>query len=179
MPKKTYKPEFTDLRSITRDSDRCLTVVYLLDSYGVDRMKWLEFGQAMLSSTHTHLKTTTLSAYMLDATDFEEDSAYALTLPIIGLAFEHLSYHTSIFHGWVAPDAGDDGDGFSEFRVPRPGYNPMEHEDAKTCTRCEKHHIIVPEDFYVPPFDAELYEAVRGHRVEIRIGPNWKSNKEG
>jgi hypothetical protein len=41
----------------------------------------------------------------------------------------------------------------------------MEHPNAVTCENCEDPHIIVPLGFYV-----ELYEAVRGKKVEIPIG---------
>jgi hypothetical protein len=171
MPKQVYQPEFTDLTSITRRSDRCVTAVAIFDKYCMHGMNWLRFGQANIA-THDRKQTTTLTSYMLNATDFEEDSAYAICLPLIGFHFEYIAYHHVIFGAWVAPDAGPDKDGsFADFHVPRPGYNPMEHEDAEECSICEKPHIIVPEGYYVPPFDAELYEAVRGKRVEIRIGP--------
>lgn len=164
MSKKPYQPEYTDLRSITRHSDRCQTVVILEERYRLKRMKWLELGQCSLS-TNDRTGITELSSYMLDATDFEEDSAYAIKLPLIGLRLEHVFYHQSSFTAWVSMEDGED-----DFKVPRPGYNPMEHEHAHECEDCEKKHIIVPEGFYVPPFDEELFEAVKGHRVEILLG---------
>lgn len=171
MGKKLYQPEYTDLRSVTRYSDQCETTVYLFDKMGVDSFKWLHFGQANLDS-HDRKKTHTLKAYLAGATDFEHDSAHALQLPLIGLTFEHLFYHRVCFLAWIAPDAGPDPDGrWADFHVPRPGYDPRKHEDAEECTVCETKHIVVPEGFYLPPFDNELYQAVKGRRVEVRIGP--------
>jgi len=83
------------------------------------------------------------------------------------------------FNAWVDPDIGME----SDFRVPRPGYNPMEHPNATRCEepgRCGGPHVIVPENMYAgAPFDAELYKAVRGRRVEVQIGPAYPDGEDG
>jgi len=170
MGRERYKPELTDLTGITRDSDSCLTRVFISDKYGMNRMEWLRFGQASMND-HDRRKMTILKSYLDGATDFEHDSAYALQLPIIGVYFDSLFYHTVTFGGWIAPDAGGS---FAFFHVPRPGYDPRKHEDSVECSDCKEKHIIVPEGLYVPPFDPELYAAVRGCRVEVVIGPAKK-----
>ncbi len=159
--------ELTDLRSITRDSDTCLTTVYIKMSQEERRVEWLVFGQAQIR-IHHRPSSIWLTAYLKDgATDFEHDSAYALRLPLIGLEFEGVRYHTTMLKAWIDPNEEDeDGD----FHVPRPGYNPMELDEAEVCKECEEQHIIVPEDFYVPPFNKELFDLVRGKEVDIRIG---------
>jgi len=179
MAKKRYEPELTDLKAITRNSDRCLTRIFISDKYGMNQREWLRFGQCQMDD-HDRKKTTTIKAYLLNATDFEHDSAYALQLPVVGLYFDSLFYHTVTFGAWVAPDAGPDKDGrWASFHVPRPGYDPQQHEESKECSDCHcDRHIIVPEEFYVPPFDNELYQAVRGCRVEIRVGPAEKEDKD-
>lgn len=166
----------TDLRSITRDSRTQRTVVTVHLDWQT-RATWLVFGQGRLRFFEKK-HTWQLAAFLKDgASDFEHDSAFALQLPLIGLQFEGTEYHQSTFVAWVDPN-GDEP--FQDFRVPRPGYNPMKHKDAILCRkgRCkEEPHIMVPEGFYVPKYDPELYRAVRGKKVEISIGPAFKDSK--
>jgi hypothetical protein len=115
----------TDLRAITRDTDKCRTTVALyLDGY--TRTPWLRFGQAQLSSqSERHTGRSRLEARMTaGVTDFEHDSAYALRLPLIGVQFDGLlvRYHTTFLIGWIDPDAEED------FHVPGPGYDPTKYE---------------------------------------------------
>jgi hypothetical protein len=140
----------------------------------IERVNWLVFGQANLRPSRDRPD----GRWRLDArmtggvTDFEHDSAYALKLPLIGVVFENVDYHASVFTGWVDPNINVDDS--SEFRVPRQGYDPTKLPDAHMCKtgECKKNpHIIVPEGFWLPPFDLELYRAVRGKKVEIRISP--------
>jgi len=161
---------YTDLRPITRDADKCRTVVTIHLDWQT-KEKWLEFGQAQIRfqqesrpSDGRHRLEARMTA---GVTDFEHDSAYALRLPIVGLTFQGTDYHQTHFTAWVDPNEAD-----HDFHVPRSGYNPMRHKDAWKCKECKgkESHIIVPEGFYVPPYDAELYEVVRGKRIEILIG---------
>jgi hypothetical protein len=170
----------TDLRDISRESDVCSTIVRLSLDWDRDSPRrpvidWLKFGQANLRrhNDSSHDGRYSIEAYLKEGvTDFEHDSAYALRLPLVGVQLASLPvlYHNTILVGWV--DSAHD-EGYEEFHVPRPGYNPMEHPKAVTCEdeHCAEKHIIVPEGFYVPPFDLELFNFVRGKRVEIIIGP--------
>lgn len=179
--------EETDLRNITRDSKRIVCTVTIdlgCDDAGHEkRLCWLRFGQAQIRK-NGKTGEYRLEAHLKDnACDFEHDTAYAVRLPLIGLQLDELAVHYSQTHlvAWIHPNVDE---GFNDFHVPRPGYNPMKHKDAFTCDGiydekkkkyCKwgegKPHIIVPEGFYVPPFDKELYRAVRGKRVDIVIGP--------
>jgi hypothetical protein len=168
---KGYKPERTDLRAVCRRSDTCITTVHLCLESDRRDFEWLVLGEAQLESGRRG-RGRMLKAYLTTGvTDFEHDSAYALQLPLIGVELDAVYYHSTHLVGYVDPELGS----FTpSFHVPRPGYNPMDHEDAFECDEghCKKDpHIIVPEDHYVPPFDKELFEAVRGKRVEIHIGP--------
>lgn len=158
------KVELTDLTEITRDNKRARTVIYIHnDNYG-DRSPWLVLGQAEVKIDG---RICWLSAYLTEGvSDFEHDSAYAVRLPLIGVKLEHIWYHTTYLTAWVDPNNEND------FHVPRSGYNPMKHPDAETCEMdyCGKPHPIVPQGYYVPPFDEELYNAVRGKKLEIVIG---------
>jgi hypothetical protein len=152
---------YTDLRGITREADKVVTEVTL--DIG-KRTPWLVFGQANLRPVE-HGRVWFLESYLKDdATDGEHDSAYALRLPLIGVTLDGIYYHTTRIEAWVYPG------NFHDFRVPLPGYDPFKLEGSGTCKRCEPHHLMVPEGFYVPPFDQKLFEFARGLRVDISIG---------
>jgi hypothetical protein len=110
------------------------------------------------------------------ACDPEHDTAYALRLPLIGVEFEWADHHQFRFHGYVEPGL-DPTDRHNTFHVPLPGYDPTTHPKAETCNgkkNCKwgdgKKHVIVPEGFYVPSFNPELYKLVAGKRVVILMG---------
>lgn len=166
------KVETVDLRSITRRSDKCLTTVMLQLTWDErEKVKWLVFGEAHIQKFERKGQYL-LKAYLpAGVTDFEHDSAYAFRLPLMGLEMDELflSYHQTRLRAIVDPNNSDD------FRVPRPGYDPLKMEGTHTCKaydQCkEKPHLIVPEGFYAgPPFDRKLFELVRGKRVEIIVG---------
>jgi len=175
----------TDLRNITRRSDRLKTVVRIHLNWETKR-DWLVLGETQIRAQKDGGGDGRwrLEAYLgKGVTDFEHDSAYAVRLPLIGLQLGPLavSYHRTELFAWVDPN--EDPAFSPDFRVPRPGYNPMTHPDIHVCKTkgClednPKGHIIVPQGFYVPPFDAELYEAVRGKKVEISIGPVYEKDE--
>jgi len=174
MAKKKYQPEFTDLTAITRNADRQRTVVILEDPHRDNRMKWLEFGECRLRRIEgrEHAEYELHAFLMRGVTDGEHDSACAVNLPLIGVEFRGIEYQQATITAFVSLEGGEP---YPNFRVPRPGYNPMEQEDAAPCD--SKHckddpHIIVSDRFYMPDFDPELYAAVAGRRVRISIGPN-------
>lgn len=164
----------TDLSSITRNPKKyfgCITID--------DREPWLLFGEANIRVDGRE-STAWIEAHLSgNACDAEHDTAWAFKLPVIGLSLGKMGVHYSktYFNAWVDPDAE------RYFHVPRPGYNPMKHPKASICDGVydikkhkyckwndKKKHVIIPEGFYVPPFDRELYEAVKGKRIEIVIG---------
>jgi len=159
------KIEKVDFRSITRDADKCLTKVYIYMGHkweGHEAMQeWLTFGSCYLRNEDS---LCWLAAYMnYGITDFEHDSAYALRLPLIGLKFLRVFNHATHLEAYVDPDNA------SEFCVPSPGYNPTMLKEAYECPDCKEHHMIVPEGYYVPPFNEELYNIVRGKKLDICI----------
>ncbi len=170
-----------DFRSITRRSDICLTQVIVRLDFET-KVEWLTLGESRVRSRRdTKDGNWRLDAYLpIGVTDFEHDSAYALQLPLIGLQFDHVYYHRTYLTGWVDPDCNDG----REFRVPGPGYDPMSHPEAVECraATCKSNkpfpHMIVPQNFYVPPFNLDLYKIVKGKQVEIRIGPIFEKEDE-
>lgn len=109
-----------------------------------------------------------LSAYLNRcATDCEHDSAFAFSLPLTGVEIDSVAHGRTTIAAWVEASPAS---WMPRFRVPRPGYDPF--TDATSCSLCRgaAAHVIVADGRYLPPFDADLFEAVRGCRVEIVIG---------
>jgi hypothetical protein len=171
----------TDIRSYTRRSDKVRTEVQVW--FKNTMTPWIQCGEVELRQFGQH--TTPyweLGARMgHGATDFEHDSAWAFKLPLIGVEFESLDYGKVTLRAWVAPSEVKSMS--RSFHVPRPGWNPLELPETEKCTdrHCsDKGHPIVPEGLYSgPPFDAQLYEMVRGCAVKIMSGsPRTESDED-
>jgi hypothetical protein len=163
--------EPVDLRPITRYTDKVVTRVYLCDEFGHHQRVWITLGQCkLMRPIERNNMRWWLGAYLTEGvTDFEHDSAYALRLPLLALSFEMLEMGMAWFHAIIDPNNADD------FCVPPPGYNPMEHTEAYDCEECRKRkgaepHMIVPENFFVPPRDPKLHAKVACRHVLITIG---------
>jgi hypothetical protein len=173
-----------DLRSITRHTDRCRTCVTLYWDWDT-RFEWIICGEVGIRQHEGHHDfyggTSQLTSYLdKGATDFSHDSAYARSLPLIGLTMDSIHYHQTRLHAWINPNEDITDGGSSEFRVPEPGYDPTKLEGAFECEdeHCEKKHIIVPEGFYFPPHNAKMYDLVKGKKIEIMIGPVFPKEDE-
>ena len=160
--------EETDLRGITRNPDKVVCRINVGPA-STQTLPWIICGEVNIQNEEQFCR---IHARM-DCTDFEHDSAYAFSLPVIGLKFKFVTNHTSIFEAWVNPQSGEP---YADFHVPRPGYDPRKLEGTEKCTdeRCGETHLIIPEGYYQPPFDAELFKLVRGVRLDIQIGPDWR-----
>lgn len=185
-PTVMERPPFTDLRPISRDVGRCEARVTLHVNWDSrNNFGWLLLGSVSIVKRggDRHPGQWSLQARM-DATDFEHDSAYVLQLPLIGLELDGLAVynHRTHFIAWVDPNRPED------FHVPGPGYDPRKEEGAHRCKdpACQKDdkgkkvepHVIVPEGFYVPPFNLDLYKMVRGKKVEICVGPVFENEDD-
>lgn len=161
---KTKNINSLDLRSITRDSDKLRSTVMLHVDWDV-RIKWLMFGEANMRCFNSK-KQWLLSAYLNNGTtDFEHDSAYAFRLPLIGVQFDDVNHQVTSFTAWI------DSNNPSDFGIPSSGYDPTKQEGSFICKDCkDEQHVIVPEGFYIPPFDQNLFDLVKGKQVEIVIG---------
>jgi hypothetical protein len=179
----------TDLLSISRGTDKCRSYVTMEWDWET-QITWLKFGEATLRTNDRRDGKWTLEARMgHGACDPEHDTAFALRLPLIGVEFEWADHHMFRFHGFVEPGL-DPNDRHNTFHVPPPGYDPTKHPKAETCNGkydgkknwCKwgdgKKHIIVPEGFYVPPFDPELYKLVAGKRIQIMLGKSHDKDEE-
>ena len=153
-----------DLTKVTRDSDKIRTQILIKTCRYKPATEWLVFGQMELRQD---IYPNWIAARS-DATDFEHDSIYILRLPIIGVRLSGVRYGKTFMEGYVHPHAEDD------FHVPTSSdYDPEKEDGSMLCEDCAEPHIIVPEGFYVPKFNKELYEKVRGHQIMIVTGtPN-------
>jgi hypothetical protein len=158
-------PPDMDFRPLSRNSDKILTTVTLYTDY--DRSAWIKLGEIQLHERdNNHRGAWMLSAYLLDATDFEHDSAHLLKMELVGVVFTAVEYGQTRFEGFIRADDED------TFRVGGPDYNPLLLKGTTRCKRCRRNktHPIVPEGHYVPPLNAELFNIVRGRRVEVVTG---------
>jgi hypothetical protein len=170
MKTKETEPlvQLTDLTAISRDADRCVTVVTLYqESLRQSPVQWLRYGRGNLYPMNNHHRPGlwVLAARLgRGATDPEHDSAFAFKLPLVGVEIERVEEGNVWAYGFVDAYDGE------EFHVPRPGYDPFKRATICRHMACGNKHPIVPEGCYVPKHDAVLYEAVKGRLVEIRMG---------
>ena len=159
-------PPDMDFRPLSRNSDKISTTVMLYTDY--EPSAWIRLGEIQLRERdNNHRGAWMLSAYLLDATDFEHDSAHLLKMELVGVAFTAVEYGQTRFEGFIRADDED------AFRVGGPGYNPLMLKGTTQCKQCrrgKKTHPIVPEGHYVPPINAELFNIVRGRRIEVVTG---------
>lgn len=172
-------PPELDFRKLSRNADKIETTVVLWTDY--ERSVWIRFGEIVLRErdSHNHRGIWRLGAYLQNATDFEHDSAWLLKFELVGVEFTSIDYGQIRFQGYVKADDEDD------FRVGNADYNPL--AKAKSCKGTQKEycrlgephepHVIVLEGFYVPPPNPDLFNIVRGRRVEIVTGPVTKQTE--
>jgi hypothetical protein len=152
----------TDLRPYMRDADTCVCLVSISEHPKQDGFLWLVLGQVSLRPTGSGHD---LKGYLgRGATDFEEDSAYAISLPLIGVSMTSLDYHTTEIQAWIDPSRGRSLG--PNFHVPRAGYNFWEEGVDRIC---KEGHPIMKR--FTPEFDVDLWNAVRARRVTILVGP--------
>lgn len=161
-----------DLRTLSRNSDKCLTQVTLYPDWDTkNAFVWIQAGETSLRQKRDGDPTSghTLTCYVKDgATDFEHDSAYLFQLPLVGLTFVSMWYHQVRFGAYIDPTL--DTLSFDRFSVPSADYNPFKHKDASLCESCkgDDAHSFVP---YLPPNNTKLYQRIKGLKAEILISP--------
>lgn len=171
-------PPPMDYRPLSRGFDKVSTTITLRTD--CNQSEWIKLGEIQFRE-NSHRGTWQLGAYLANATDFEHDSAHLLRMELVGVTFTAVEYGQTSFHGFIRADEEE------HFRVGGPDYNPLKHEKTKECKgtrrsycKCAdgKPHPIVPEGFYVPPFNAELFNTVRGRRIEVITGPIVQEEEE-
>lgn len=157
---------FLDLTSITQPG--LFTKVEISDDHFGSRVKpWMYLRQTRLRPMGGgDCERWRFSAFLTDATDNEHDSAYAMTISLVGLRFLYADY-VVVWAGFVEPTTA------AYCRVPPVGYNPAADPKARVCDRCDEKHVVVP--YYQPPVDLELFQLVRGRLVRIYMAPHEMS----
>jgi hypothetical protein len=159
--------ELLDLRPITRRSNRLLTQISLRKSiYDFKDGVWIKAGECFrIDKTLKEWPSYELSAKLKDgATDGEHDSAFAFSIPLVGLEYTGVHWHGVSFKAMIDPSV-DSEDGRA-FNVPSADFNPFDNP-KHVCTQCDDKHIFTD---YLPPHDAELYKQMSGMWVDIHIG---------
>ncbi len=163
-----------DLQVITRNPEEHPARVYLEVHY--ERVTWIQCGEVSLRRWGKDNLEWYLEARVRDGvTDLEHDSAYAFRLPLVGVQLGELGVHHHITHliGWISGTREED------FHIPPPEYDPTKIKGAQRCKNGQclkegpKSHIIVPDGYWMPPVNKELFNILRGHKVEITIGSLW------
>jgi hypothetical protein len=137
-----------------------------------ERSVWIQLGEIMLRQRDSHNRGVwKLGAYLQNCTDFEHDAAWLLKIDLVGVEFTAVEYGLTHFQGYIKADDEDD------FRVGNADYNPIIDPKTKACKGTQKEycrrgepHLIVPEGFYLPPENPDLFNIVRGRRVEVTTG---------
>lgn len=149
--------DFMDLTKLSRGSDKVLTAVTM------NNREWLRLGAIRLQRVRDSGEWE-LSSYLLNATDFEHDSAFILRMHLIGVEYGVLEYGALRFTGWVKPD--DD-----TFRVPTVDYDPLISSKPCDHDQCLKDpHLLVREKCYLPPPNPDLLHQVIGTRLDVWTG---------
>jgi hypothetical protein len=170
-----------DLRGICRDSAKQGCTVAILDD-NFEFRPWLYLGMAELDKVDSDrrlgdrwmlkARLGAESARRGDPTDFEHDGAYACCLPLVSAVLHRIGHGATTVAAYIDSERSPRFMA-QNFRVPTSAdYDPRKHPDARDCEikDChDKKHVIVPEGFYMPPYDASLHELVRGRRVQIQF----------
>lgn len=183
-PRRAPKPEPTpiirqdrielpllDLTAISRPG---LPTTILLDDGNLNMAPWIKVRETSISQYTGGRREGAwrLSAYWNGGvTDGEHDLAYILCLDLAGVALDSVHYGTIRIDAWIAGGSDD-------FRVPPPDYEQLirNHPETTLCKECRKrdktepHHLMVPQGFYMPPKQPELFAQLVGRRIEIRMG---------
>lgn len=158
------KVPLIDLTGLCRTPDKLYCHVDVELPYG-DRAPWLKLGAVSLR--HNDRGNTWDLHARMDATDFEHDSLYALSLVLVGLTLKYVDNHHFLYEAYLHPDPAN-------FAVPGEGYDPRK---IKGVTKCKGKdcgrgpHVMVPDGNYAPKLNPELFKLVRYGLLLIRIGP--------
>lgn len=153
-----------DLRTIAREH-HCCTFIRLETPFYTEHQPKLWIVSNMVEfreQGRSKGEYTLYSRLVAGATDFEHDSGYAFSFPVVGLQFVSCYYGRPQFEAWIKPGLNVYGE---DFNVPPEDYDPV--ADAEVCSDCAEPHPIVP---YLSCHNAELYQKVAGCKVIIEMG---------
>lgn len=160
--------DLLDLTSITRDSKTCYTHIILENPLTHDPEPWIYCGRVNIQKKNDSGVYIVKSYLDYGITDFEHDSALAFSFEVIGLQFNFVDNHQSVFTGFIKPPLST----YDSFNIPAKDFNPL--LDATKCDSeyCKKEHLII-EDF-LPDNNLKLGSKLGGLKVDIRFGTKHK-----
>lgn len=164
---KTRRPSFQPPPRLDFREDKSFATMTTILVYANHvRHEWVIADHIDLTEMSNQRGKWSLGIRTRNATDFEHDRAIALRVELTGVALRLMSDGTAWIDGFIAGDDPED------FQVPMPEWNQFEGavkcKDA-SCRAKDQQHLIVSESKYVPPPNPELFERVRGLRVEIIV----------
>lgn len=130
---------------------------------------WIHTGDIEINEhPQTHQRGLwTIEAKRYGVTDAEHDTAVMFRFMLGGAAFSMASGGRVWIDGFIA---GDDPE---RFRVPQPEWDQLEGAVKCLSSHCKTEnaqHLIVDNGKYIPPPNRELFDMLRGLRVEIITG---------
>lgn len=164
-------PPKVDLRNCTRGVSHARTIISI-EGDDCSRHTWLILGEVQIRPPKDGCSGAVKGRLTEGVTDFEHDSAYAFSIPIVGFTMVgEVEYSRVSFLAHVAATPYDQED----LRVPLGPYDPAQLPGATVCKDCEgETHIIVPTGHFSGPpahgdAHADLWKKVRGRLIEIRM----------
>jgi hypothetical protein len=155
------KIEKLDFRPITYSGLRaCIKAE--MEPYG-PKETWIETGNLKISSSgEGSLLRRTVESQLDSVCDPEHDPCKAFSFSVIGLQFVFSMSATMLFEGVIDPTRA--------FCVPGPDYDPAKTH-GEPCSHCkgDEAHLLVPDGFYMPPKNPELFRQMAGKTIEIWI----------
>jgi len=151
-----------NLSSISRGSDVLRTSIRFedYDIRGILSGPWLEFGECWIQNGGSICQVS--SPIRDDITDFAHDTAWVVRIDLVGFQYIYTRRHVTYFRAYLTPDPKD-------ILIHSPDFIPEKVEGAIRCSNCQDNHLILPEDYYVPPV-YELAHVVAGKQVSIVMG---------
>ena len=165
MTKRTdFKPpEVLDFR---RDDRREANTIITVHADYKGHM-WICCDDIEITGRSNQSDSWTVEANNHGATDGEHDTAVMFRFALVGVTFRMASGGRVWLNGFVA------GDDPGTFRVPPAEWNQLEGATKCTHERCrgkDTRHLVVDEGRYIPPPNDELFDTLRGLRIEIVMG---------
>lgn len=164
MTRTDFKPpEVLDFRRDDRTESSTIITVHA-DYKGY---MWIHAGDVDVVGGSARHDPWRLESKLHGATDDEHDTAVLFRMQLMGVTLRMAS------GGRVWIDAFIAGDDPGSFRVPMPGWKQLEGATKCAHANCRTKdfkHLVVDQGKYIPPPNLELFDMLRGLRVEIVTG---------
>ena len=165
---------YLDLRSITRNSDIFQTDV-TVKGRDFQSYDWITAGTSSIYFNKGKERAT-LKIPLDNVHDYEFDSAYAVSIDLLGLSLEFVSNGWSFYSAVIDPTSGSfnpNEERHTSFNVPVSIEELT--ESIQDCDTCENDCRV--SELYVPKYNHDLFVKLAGLRLQITMGPVEGGNK--